>query len=59
MGISQNKSEIRDIFSDPKNDRLNTTICHDSTTDLPSKNHAQSPVFAKTPSKAHKSPRKK
>jgi hypothetical protein len=31
----------------------NTTIHHNSTTDLPAKNHVQTPDFAKTPAKTH------
>jgi hypothetical protein len=40
-------------FSIAKSDRHHATIHHESTTNSPSKNHVQSPVFAKTPSKTH------
>jgi len=34
-------------FSGPKSDRQTTTIHHASTTNSPSKNHIQTPVFRK------------
>jgi hypothetical protein len=47
----KNKSRIVACFSKPKYDHQRTTIHHDSTTNSPSKNHHQTPVFAKTPCK--------
>jgi hypothetical protein len=46
------------FFFDRKNDRQHTTIHHDSTTHLPSKNHVKVPIFSKPPAKTHKSPEK-
>jgi hypothetical protein len=34
-------------------ERQNTTIHHNPTTNLPAKNHVQTPDFAKPPAKTH------
>jgi hypothetical protein len=59
MGIAKNKSPKGESFSCHKSDRQQATIHHDSTTNSPSKNHVQPPIFAKTPSKNAQSPCKK
>jgi hypothetical protein len=43
--------EIVACFSSPKTDRQLTSFHQQSTTNSPSKHHAEMPVFAKTPSK--------
>jgi len=45
-------------LSTPKNDHHHSTNHHDSTTDLPSKNHVQPPAFSKTPLKNARKPTK-
>jgi hypothetical protein len=46
-------------FSGPKNHHQRTIVHHESTTNSPSKNHVQSPIFPKTPAKTPKAPRQK
>jgi hypothetical protein len=55
----KNKVENSENFRRRKSDRQQTTIHHNSTTNSPSKNHAKTPAFPKTPCKNTTSPRQK